>query len=106
MNNRVLGWIGLCMAAGGVTTGFDLIIGDVRCGKSKLVLLASDASDRTKKQLTDKCSFHNVKCLECEFTGAEIGHAIGKSESAAISFSGRGCFNKIRDYYANAAKEQ
>ncbi len=102
MNNRLLGWVGLCMAAGGVTAGFDLILGDIRCGKSKLVLLASDASDRTKKQIVDKCSSHGVKCEDSGFTAAELGHAIGKSECAAISFSGRGCFNKIRDSYINS----
>ena len=42
------GYIGLCVAAGGVTTGFDLVLGEIRRGRAKFVLIASDASERTK----------------------------------------------------------
>lgn len=104
LSNALLKWIGLCKAAGGVTSGFDSVLGEVRCGKSKLVMISSDASDRTRKQLKDKCEFHGVKCVECGFTSDEIGHAIGRGGAVAISFGGKGCFNKIRDYYAQKEK--
>lgn len=103
--NAILGWMGLCKAAGGVTSGFDSVLGEVRCGKSKLVMIASDASERTRKQIKDKCQFHGVKCVECGFSSEEIGHAIGRDSTVAVSFGGKGCFNKIRDYYAKEEKQ-
>ena len=33
--SAILGWMGLCKAAGGVTSGFDSVLGEVRCGKSE-----------------------------------------------------------------------
>ena len=92
--SAILGWMGLCKAAGGV-----------RCGKSKLVMIASDASERTRKQIKDKCEFHGVKCVECGFSSEEIGRAIGRGSTVAVSFGGKGCFNKIRDYYAKEEKQ-
>ena len=89
--SAILGWMGLCKAAGGVTSGFDSVLG---------VMIASDASERTRKQIKDKCEFHGVKCVECGFSSEEIGHAIGRDSTVAVSFGGKGCFNKIRDYYA------
>ena len=103
--NVILGWMGLCKAAGGVTSGFDSVLGEVRCGKSKLVMIASDASERTRKQIKDKCEFHGVKCVECGFSSDEMGHAIGRDSTVAVSFGGKGCFNKIRDYYAKEEKD-
>ena len=100
----ILGWMGLCKAAGGVTSGFDSVLGEVRCGKAKLVMISADASDRTRKQIKDKCGFHGVKCVECEFTSEELGHAIGRDSAVAVSFGGKGCFNKIRDYYTEKEK--
>ena len=55
--SAILGWMGLCKAAGGVTSGFDSVLGEVRCGKSKLVMIASDASERTRKQIRISASF-------------------------------------------------
>ena len=100
LSNALLKWMGLCKAAGGVTSGFDSVLGEVRCGKSKLVMIASDASERTRKQIKDKCEFHGVKCVERGFSSGEMGHAIGRDSTVAVSFGGKGCFNKIRDYYA------
>ena len=101
LSNALLKWMGLCKAAGGVTS----VLGEVRCGKSKLVMIASDASERTRKQIKDKCEFHGVKCVECGFSSDEMGHAIGRDSTVAVSFGGKGCFNKIRDYYAKEEKQ-
>ncbi len=56
--------IGLCRAAGGVACGTDAALGEVRRGRAKFVLIASDVSDRTRKQLTDKCKYYHVTCFE------------------------------------------
>lgn len=84
-------YIGLCMAAGGVKTGVDIVLGEVRSHRAKFVLLASDASDRTKKQVTDKCTYYNVKVFSGGYTGDDIAHLLGKRSScAAVAFVGKG----------------
>lgn len=41
----------------------DGVLASVRSGKSKLVVLAEDASENTKKQLTDKCRYYGVQVI-------------------------------------------
>ena len=79
------------MAAGGVITGVDSVLGAVRGGKAKFVLIARDASDRTKKQITDKCTYYQVKYGTCEYDSAAIAQMLGKkSLCSAAAFTGRG----------------
>lgn len=51
MTNRLIGLLGLTRRAGKLTTGFDAVAGKVAAGKASLVLLASDLSDKTEKEL-------------------------------------------------------
>lgn len=104
--SNILGNIGLCRAAGGVTTGFDSILAEVRSKRAKLVIISSDASERTKKQLRDKCAYYSVKCVETEFSAEELGVSVGKPSAVAVSFNGRGCFNKIRDHYSRSGEAE
>lgn len=92
-------YIGLCASAGGVTTGFDLVLGEIRKGRAKFVLVASDASDRTKKQITDKCAYYNVKFFILdEYSSEAIAHMLGKrSFCAAAAFTGRGPWKTALD---------
>ncbi len=92
-------YIGLCASAGGVTTGFDLVLGEIRKGRAKFVLIASDASDRTKKQLTDKCAYYNVKYFIIEeYSSEAVAHMLGKrSFCAAAAFTGRGPWKAALD---------
>lgn len=83
--------IGLCMAAGGVTTGFDSVMAEIRGGRAKFLLIASDASDRTKKQLTDKCTYYHTKYRIGPWDSGELARMLGKRASCmAAAFNGRG----------------
>ena len=55
--------IGLASRARKVTTGTDRLL-IVRKGKIKLVFLATNASDNTKKLVSDKCKYYNVQVIE------------------------------------------
>lgn len=99
INDKIKGYIGLCRAAGGVTVGFDLILADVRAKRARLVLVSSDASERTRKQLSDKCSFYSVPCVLTGISSGELGKTVGKGEISALSFNGKGCYNKIAEYF-------
>lgn len=94
-------YIGLCMAAGGVITGADSVLGAVRGGKAKFVLIASDASDRTKKQFTDKCTYYKVRYCISEYDSAAIAQMLGKkSLCSAAAFTGRGPWVNVMKAFA------
>lgn len=83
--------MGLCRAAGGVTTGFDSVLGEVRRKRAVFVLIASDASGRTSKQLRDKCGYYNVPYFFIEKTAGELSDILGKSSvCTAAAFTGKG----------------
>ncbi len=91
-------YIGLCMMAGGVVIGGDSVLDGVRRGRVRFVLISSDASDRTKKQLTDKCTFYKVRFYISDCTGEGIAHMLGRSAPcAAIGLNGRGPWKQLID---------
>ncbi len=92
-------YIGLCTAAGGVRAGVSSVLDDVRRGKSRLVIISTDISERSRKQIRDKCAFYGVPAADSSFTSAELGQMTGKSPTSALSFTGKGCYNKIKEYY-------
>lgn len=88
--------IGLCKAAGGVVTGTDAVLTEVRRGRAKFVLIASDASERTQKQLTDKCNYYHVTYFIGNYTGAAIADMLGKrSCCVAAAFTGVGPWESV-----------
>lgn len=89
MNSSLLGMIGLAMRAGKIRRGAAESIKAVREGAADLVILAGDASDETKKQLTDKCSFRKVGLIT--LSGKELlGRAVGSAGVAAIAVCDKG----------------
>lgn len=69
--------IGLAMRAGKLVTGEELTIADVRRNKAKIIFVANDASENTKKKVKDKSSYYEVPCFEL-FSEAEITQMIGR----------------------------
>lgn len=89
-------YLGLCKRAGGVIRGGETILRAVRsdsAGKRPvLVLIASDASDRTAKQLADKCRYYSVPCFRCDADSFRLAEITGfTSPCAALGLlKGRG----------------
>ena len=90
---RALPTLLLCRKAGAVTAGVGAALDAVRRtgGRPAAVVLASDASDRTKKQLRDKCAFYGVDLFEIPAPSDELGRFLGKgSLCAAAAIEKRG----------------
>ena len=81
--------IGLCRAAGGVVIGTDSVLAEIRRGRAKFLLIASDASERTLKQLTDKCAFYQVTYYQTDMDSAAMAKVLGKP-CVAAAFNGKG----------------
>ena len=79
MNNR-LGTLGLCRRAGKLVIGFDAVVGEVKAPGTRVsgVLLASDLSDKTKKEVRYECGRAQVKVTEIPETLDELKTITGK----------------------------
>ena len=58
--DRVLSMIGLAQKAGKVASGEFATEKAVKTKKASVVVVASDASDNTKKMFSDMCKYYNV----------------------------------------------
>lgn len=82
--NKVVALIGLAMKAGKIASGEFSVEKAVKTGKAKLVIVADDASDNTKKNFTNMCLYYKTPC---HFFGEKIqlGNAIGKEFRASLA---------------------
>lgn len=87
--NRIFSLFGLATKAGKVTSGEFSTEKSVKDCRSHLVVIASDASDNTKKMFRNMCSYYKVPIYYFA-TKAEIGHAIGKEMRASLSVNDEG----------------
>ena len=71
--------LGFCRRSGRIVCGAGQVLASVT-GKRPpfVVVIASDASDRTEKQIYDKCSYRGVKLARTDMTGAELAQLLGK----------------------------
>lgn len=78
----ILGMLGLAARSRRLVAGTDAVIAAVR-SKSKpyIAAVASDASERTRKQLADKCAFNGVTLITLDATRAELAAAVGKKNA-------------------------
>ncbi len=76
--------LGLAMRAGKVTVGTEQVCIALSKGRARLVILAADASEGTKKKIGFKCEYYNVPVLESHIDTAELGRLLGKSYAPAV----------------------
>jgi len=87
--NKALSRLGLAMRAGKLISGEEVVLKAVRSGEAKLVMLAGDASENTKKKISDKCNSYGIPLL-VGFTRFELGSAVGKPERVLFAVTDRG----------------
>ena len=103
---RFFGMVGMAMRAGKIVVGCDVICTALAKGGIKLVLIASDASDATKKRLSNKTKFYNVPAIEAPVEADRLGALIGKTYApAAIAVSDAGFAEEIKRASENMRKE-
>ena len=96
---KFLNGLGLIQRARKLIYGDDLM-NAITSNKAGLVILSTDASERTKKQYRDKCAFYNVNLIEfC--TKEEISSAIGMNNRVAVGIDDRGFIKMIQNSRLN-----
>lgn len=82
--------LGLCRKSGSLKSGSQAVLMAIRSGKAFLVLIASDCSANTKKQITDKSNFYQVPCLVVPYTRKQLGDAAGQSPRSCMAITEKG----------------
>ena len=81
MSNKFLSFLGLAQRSGNLVTGEDTCEIYIKKGNVKLVIVALDASENTKKKFNDLCVYRNIKIITYGDRD-QMSHAIGKSNRA------------------------
>ena len=93
-NDPVLSLLGLSAAGRNLVSGEFSVEKAIKEGRASLVVVATDASDNTRKSFNDSCSFYQVPIV---FYGTkdELGHALGKEERASAAVTDPGLAKSI-----------
>lgn len=81
---KLLSLLGFAARARKLIAGTDLTRDGVRRGSVIIAVVAGDASENTKKRITDAGSYYETDVVLTGISSAEIGHRIGKPGAAAV----------------------
>jgi len=87
--SKVKSQLGLAQRAGKLATGDEIVLKAIRNKQARLVIIAADASDNTKKKFRDKCKSYGVP-LAIGFTRTELGESIGKLQRVVLAVTDDG----------------
>ena len=92
--DRLQSMIGIAMKAGKLVSGELASELKVKSKDAKLVIIAADASDNTKKLFNNKCNSYGVPVIEC-LSKEDLGHSIGKDYRAVAAVTDQGIAESI-----------
>lgn len=98
--NKLFSLLGLCMKAGKLVSGEFLVEKAIKDGSAKLIIIATDASDNTKKKFLDMTNYRNINLILIG-DKVSLGNAIGKDIRASIGICDEGFSKSIMDKYLN-----
>ena len=93
-NKRVLGMLGISAKAGKIVCGTDATIEDIERHRVKLVIVAKNASEKTKKNIKYICDKNQTIILEFGDIN-EISKTIGKDNKAIIGIKSKSLSREI-----------
>ncbi len=83
MQDKTLMAIGLARKAGKAVFGTEQVRDSAKSGRAKLIILASDISENTKKEITDTANFYNTEYIISCYTMAQLSSAAGLLRSTS-----------------------
>ena len=94
MVNKAASLLGICRKAKLASSGEFAVTEAVNAGMARLVIIADDASDNTKKKFRNKCEWYKVPVIIYE-TKENLGHWIGCSERSVVSINDAALADKL-----------
>ena len=93
--DKVLSLIGLAVRAGRCVSGEAKTESETKSGRAALVIVASDASENTKKKFQNMCEFYRVP-IYIYGDKDTLGHAMGKEFRASLAILDEGFADGIQ----------
>ena len=93
---KIRGLIGLCMRAGKIKTGTDIVEQTVKRGGAHLALVDAGMAPRGRKAIADACAY--VNCPIAVVPEDMLGDAIGKPGRMAACITDAGFAEKLKTY--------
>ena len=87
--SRAYNMISLAKKAGKIRSGEFQALEAVEKNKAKLLILAEDASDNTKKRFSDKCSHRSIPLMVFG-TREKLGKVTGTGERSSVAVTDEG----------------
>ena len=101
---KLLGLIGLAKRAGKISAGEALCSEKIKSRDARLVIIAEDASDNTKKAVTNSCKYYNVPYVI--FASKEqLGTFTGGGFKSAAAVCDRGFAKAICEKLGSSGKK-
>lgn len=92
----ILNLIGIAKRAGKLALG-TLALEAVRSKEARIVFLAFDASNGTKKKYRDKCRYYDVE-LDETFSIDDLSKAVGLNNRVVVAVLDQGIVKKMKSY--------
>lgn len=97
--DNILNFLGIARRAGKLSLGFDAAEEAVNKKKSKLLILACDVSERTRKSVEKISVKGNVNTVFSEIPMERLGNAVGKTVGI-ISVNDEGFAKRLAELFA------
>lgn len=97
-NNKFLSLMGLCQRAGKLVSGELPCENAAKSGKAKLLIVASDASDNTKKKFTNASNSRDIDIIDYG-NKIELGRSIGKDMRSVVAIIDEGFALQLKKIY-------
>lgn len=95
MKDKALGYLGLAARGQRVVSGEFQVEEAVRHRTARLVIIARDASDNTKKHFRNMCAHAGIPCFE-RYDRETLGRCVGKDFRASAAFLDEGLAKAFR----------
>ena len=97
--------IGLATKAGYVVSGEFSVEKVIKSQKASLVIIADDASDRTKKNFADSCAYYNLPLVVYK-DKETLGHSMGKQFRASLAILDKGFADSLLKKFKELSSSQ
>ena len=87
MDNKALNYLSLARKGGLAELGEEPVGAIARAGKAYVILVASDASDHTRRRAKSYAAGTEQQCIRLENTKDEMGFAVGRTSLAIAAIT-------------------
>lgn len=98
MENKIYGLLGLCTRAGKISFGTEAVLDKIAKQKVKLIIIAEDTSEKSKKKIIDIANKKNIPYMIFG-TIFDNSKAIGKVNKAIIAIEDKNFAEAIKNKY-------